>query len=180
MGRPEGPSLPSGLGGVVVVGPAPAPAAAGRARAVPSADASFSATSGLPWAGPAPGLRGRRGRDQAPRSRRLGGRGAGGGWQRPGCHGSASGRRAPGPTSPLLACPPCLPDLCLCRGSRLTSLSSSSARDLGAEPSGVLGQCSAGPSGAWREPSSPFCAWGSCPYGTIPACPRRGCGRPPG
>ena len=65
------------------------------------------------------------------------------GWRRRGYGGSACGSGAPTPTSPLPARPPCLPALCLCRGSRLTSLPSPSGWDLGAEPSGALGpmQC---------------------------------------
>ena len=135
--------LPSIWHGGVVVAPT-LPAAAGRAGAVPSAGAFSSHLWALqgrprPWAaleaGAGPGA-------PEPLAGGLGSKQVEG-WRRRGYGGSACGSGAPTPTSPLPARPPCLPALCLCRGSRLTSLPSPSGWDLGAEPSGALGpmQC---------------------------------------
>lgn len=125
-----------------MVAPTPT-AAAGGDWAVSSA-ASFSHLWGSLGLAPPLGLRWSQGRGQAPQSQRRRGQPEQvEGWWRRGCHGSAAGARPPTPTSPYLACPGCLPDLCLRRGPRPTSLPSPSSWDLGAELSGVPGpmQC---------------------------------------
>lgn len=104
----------------------------------------FSATSGAPLGWPRPsGCDGGKGGARRPEPAAGGQPEQVEGWWRRGCHGSASGARAPTLTSPLLACPGCLPAFSLCRGPCLTSLPSPSSWDLGAELSGVPGpmQC---------------------------------------
>lgn len=141
-GKAGGP-LPSIWRGGVVVAPTPT-AAAGRARRCAFCGCLFQPPLGSPGPAPPLGCAGSRGGARRPRA--AGGRAgeqAGGGLAAAGLRWLGLRVRSSTPTSPLPARPPCLPALCLCRGSLLTSLPSPSGWDLGAEPSGSLGpmQC---------------------------------------
>lgn len=151
------------------------------AGAVPSAE-PVPATSGAPWGRPRPsGCAGGRGGARRPRARpaeRGGSRWRAGGSE-------AAGARPPWPEHQLPSLPsspaPDAYQTCALAGAPAEPASPPCLTGLwGLSCLGSQGQCSAASSGAWPEPSSPFCAWGSSPYGTTRACPHRVCGRPPG
>lgn len=175
----EGPFLPWGTEGLLL-SPPPLQQLAGLGRGCPFSRACSSHLWGS--LGPAPplGLRWRQGRGQAPQSpaERGGSRWRAGG-------GEAAGARPPWPEHQLPSLPSSpAPDAyqtcALARAPAEPASPPCPAGLRGLSCLGSQGQCSAASSGAWPEPSSPFCAWGSSPYGTTRACTHGACGRPPG